>query len=283
MTCVLPNFFLENEEKNILKIDDLLCVKYTSKHRSDFISVRTTMHCMIILLEGSKIIHQEDDDININTNEICFLTQNNYFMSERIVENLEYKSLIIYFDDKFIFDFLLKYKIELNSTNRNKIISLDYSKDSLLKSNISLFHEYVDKNLDNTFLKLKVEEILLHSLRVNKNLFSSFIYTLSETSQNRIKFILESNIDLIQNLDDMCSITRLSENKLRRYIKKEYNLTPKSWIDKKRFEKAVLMLKNTEKTISEISSDCGYSTVSWFISQFKKQYNQTPKEFRYKI
>jgi AraC-like DNA-binding protein len=81
----------------------------------------------------------------------------------------------------------------------------------------------------------------------------------------------------------MCSITRLSENQLRRYIKKEYALTPKVWIDTKRFEKAILMLKNTNKTITDISTECGYSTVSWFISQFKKHYNQTPKEFRHKI
>jgi AraC-like DNA-binding protein len=238
---------------------------------------------MIILLEGSKVIHLENKNINLEAGDICFLTQDNYFMSERIAQNLQYKSLIIYFDDKFIFDLLLKYKINLNSIKEDSIIKINYVNDNLLKINISLFENYLNKNLDNNLLKLKIEEILLHSLRINKKLFSSFIQAITATSQDRIKFILESNIDLIQTINDMCSLTRLSENQLRRYIKKEFNLTPKIWIDTKRLEKATLMLNNTEKTITDISSECGYSTVSWFISQFKKRYNQTPKEFRYKI
>ena len=234
-------------------------------------------------MEGSKIIHLEESDIYLEPKEMCFLTQDNYFMSERIAENSSYRSLIIYFDDRFVFDLLLKYKIIINSTDENSIIKLNFAQDSLLDNNIFLFQEYINKRLDNNLLKLKIEEIMLHSLRINKNLFSSFIRAVTSTSQNRIKFILESNIDLIQNLDDMCNLTRLTPHRLRRYIKKEYNLTPKVWIDSKRFEKARLMLKNTDKTITEVSIECGYATVSWFISQFKKHYNQTPKEFRYKV
>ncbi len=283
MTCILPNFFLENDDSNIINIDELVCLNYVSKQQADFISVRTTMHCLIIILEGSKIIHLEDSNVNLNTGDMCFLTQDNYFMSERIIQDSQYKSLIIYFDDKFMFDLLLKYNIPLNSINPNSIIKLNYLKDDLLNSNVSLFQNYLDKHLDNNLLKLKIEEIILHSLRINKKLFSSFIQAITSTSQNRIKFILESNIDLIQTINDMCMLTRLSENQLRRYIKKEFKLTPKVWLDTKRLEKATLMLNNTEKTITDISTECGYATVSWFISQFKKKYSKTPKEFRYKI
>jgi hypothetical protein len=116
------------------------------------------MHCIIILLEGSKIIHLETSDIDVSSEEMCFLTQDNYFMSERIAENLNYKSLIIYFDDKFIFDLLIKYNIQIDSIKKNSIIKLNYKKDKLLKSNISLFHEYLNKNLDNNLLKLKMKK-----------------------------------------------------------------------------------------------------------------------------
>ncbi len=90
-----------------------------------------------------------------------------------------------------------------------------------MKSNISLFQEYINKKLDNNLLKLKIEELILHSIRINKNLFTSFLKSITSTSQNRTKFILESNIDLIQTLDDMCNLTRLTQSQIRRYIKKE--------------------------------------------------------------
>ncbi len=283
MTYIVPNYFIENNYSNLIEIDNLLCLNYITKTKNDFINARTTMHSMVILLDGAKIVHMNSQDMKVLSDEICFLTQNNYYISERIPDNSKYKSLIVYFDDKFIFDLISKYNLIISTKEQQNIIKVNYKKDILLKDTINIFQEYLINKIGTNLLKLKIEEIFLHSLRLNNIAFSKFINSILSTSKHRTKFILESNIDLIQNLDDMCGFTRLSQNQLRRYIKKEYNLTPKVWLDSKRLEKAILMLKNTDKTITDISTTCGYSTVSWFISQFKKQYNQTPKEFRYKI
>ena len=72
-------------------------------------------------------------------------------------------------------------------------------------------------------------------------------------------------------------------SKIRKYFKDEFNTTPKLWINEKRLEKATLLLKTTDETISQIATSCGYSSVSWFILEFKKRYNLTPKDYRYKI
>ncbi len=282
MTYIVPNTFIENKDAKLKKIDCLYYLDYSTQKKNDFISFRTTMHCLIVLIEGSKIIHFKDQDFWLEENEVCFLTQNNYFMSERLALNSKYKSLVIYFDDKFIFEFLKKYKIEVNASKEKDIVKVQTLDDKFLKNSIEILQEYVRQDLDENILKLKIEEIILHSLRINKKDFLAYLNTIKLSSGSRNRFILESNIDVIQNLDDMCKLIRMSPNQLRNYIKREYNLSPKVWLDKKRLEQASMMLKNTDKTISEISSDIGYSTVSWFISQFKKHYNLTPKEFRYK-
>ncbi len=283
MTYVVPNYFIENNYSNLLKIDNLLCLNYITKTKNNNVNARTTMHTMGILLEGSKIIHLSDEDINIEKNDIFFLTQNNYYMSERAVKDSKYKSLLIYFDDKFIFDFLNKYNIQIDTKEQENIVKANFKRDKLFENSVEIFQEYLKIKYDENLLKLKIEEIFLQTIRFNKNQMDSFFNAVLSTSQDRIKFILESNIDLIQNLEDMCKITRLSESKIRAYIKKEFNQTPKIWLDTKRLEKAVLLLKNTNDSITDISTSCGYSTVSWFISQFKKYHNQTPKEFRHKI
>jgi len=283
MTYIVPNYFIENNYSNLIKVDNLFCLNYITKHKNDSVFVRTTMHSMGILLEGSKVIHLNDQDITINQGEISFLTQNNYYMSERTTLNSLYKSLIIYFNDQFILNFIKKYNIIIDTDKTQSITKVTYHNDTLFKNNISIFQQYLEKKYDDSFLTLKTEEIFLQALRLNNHQMHSFINSILFTSKDRIKFILESNIDLIQTFDDMCKITRLTPNKIRNYFKKEYSTTPKVWLDTKRLEKAVILLQNTNKTITDISSECGYSTVSWFISQFKKQYNQTPKEFRYKI
>ncbi|WP_228150002.1 helix-turn-helix domain-containing protein [Malaciobacter molluscorum] len=280
---MVPNYFIENQYSNLLKIDNLLCLNYITKTQNTNVYARTTMHSMGIVIEGSKVVHLKNKDINIEKIDIFFLTQNNYYMSERLVNDSKYKSLLVYFDDKFIFDFINKYNIQINTKDEQSTIKINYKSDKLFKNSVQTFQEYLKVDFNENLLKLKIEEIFLQAIKQNKKQMYSFFNSILITSKNRIKYILESNIDLIQTLDDMCSITRLSENKIRRYIKKEFNQTPKIWLDTKRLEKAVLLLNNTNKSISDISTTCGYSTVSWFISQFKKYYNLTPKEFRHKI
>jgi len=283
MTYVVPNYFKENNYKNLIQIDDIYCLKYITKFKNDLVEIRTTMHSLVVLLEGKKIVHLKNENLQINTNEITLLTQNNYYMSERIINNKQYKSFVIYFDDKFVFDFIKKYNIDISSRNDLELFKLTYKDDENFDDTIKSFQNYIDTKLNTNLLKLKIQEIFLHILRVNKIQMNDFLNTILKTSKDRISFILESNIDILKSVDDMCSITNQSQAQLRRYIKNKYNKTPKVYLDEKRVQKAKILLNNTQNTISDISTSCGYSTTSWFISQFKKYTNTTPKDFRYNL
>ena len=280
MTYIVPNYFIENNYKNLIKIDTLFCLNYITKKQNDFVDARNTMHSMNILLEGAKIIHTKTQEITVNAKELCFLTQNNYYMSERMANKSRYKSMILYFDDAFILAFIKKYNIELQGRQEQTVLKVSYHLDTLFSKNVTLFEEYLEQKLSTELLKLKVEEIFLHAMRLMPKEFHSFLNAIVQKSDERTLHILESNIDLIENLNDMCSLTHLTPSRLRNYIKKHTNSTPKLWIDTKRLQKAILLLKNTDKNISEIASECGYATPSWFIAQFKKEYGKTPKEFK---
>lgn len=283
MTYVVPNYFIEKEYKTLTKIENLICINYITKTKNNSVYARTTMHSMGIVLEGSKVIHQNDKDLIVESGSISFMSQNNYYLSERLTEDAKYKSLIVYFDDQFIFEFLKKYKIGFTAKKGESIITANYKKDPLFFDNVKELQSYLAEGVGEMLLKLKIEEIFLQVLRLEPKKMESFINELLFTSQERISYILESNLDLIQTLEDMCELTRLTESQIRRYIKKHYNQTPKVWLDTKRMEKAVLLLKNKEKSISEIATECGYATVSWFISQFKKHHLLTPQEFRHQL
>ena len=280
MTYIVPNYFLENNYKNLTKIDTLLCLHSIKKTENDFVDARNTMHSMNILIAGSKIIHTKDENITVNANEICFLTQNNYYMSERMTKQSQYESMILYFDDAFVLEFMKKYKIRPSNTQEKSWLQVSYEKDRCFLETVRQFEVYLDKKLPMELLKLKVEEIFLQTLRLYPKSFYSFFNAILNNTEARILYILESNIDMIETIEDMCRLSRLTPNQLRRYIKKYTHTTPKLWIDAKRLQKALLLVKNSDKNVTEIATDCGYATSSWFISQFKKEYGMTPKELR---
>lgn len=48
MTYIVPNFFIENNYNNLIKIDNLLALNYITKTSNDSVNVRTTMHAHAI-------------------------------------------------------------------------------------------------------------------------------------------------------------------------------------------------------------------------------------------
>jgi len=280
ITINLPNYILENPTLYKIENDDKFIVSKSSILKNERQYLRNSTHILILLINGSKILHLDDKELEISTNDILYLSQGNYFMSEIVGDKNNFESILISFDDDFVLDFIRKYKIKINLQSQESVLNIQ--RDTFIDSCISNINDYFSTKLENKIdlLKLKIHEIFLYTLSKDKELFLSFLNKIVNTKPSRIKYILESNLDIINNVSDMCKLTRLSNGILRKEMLRLYNQKPKQWLDKQRLKKAIIMLKNTNKSISDIATSCGYSTVSWFIIQFKKHYKTTPFIYR---
>jgi len=66
----------------------------------------------------------------------------------------------------------------------------------------------------------------------------------------------------------------------RNKFKDTFGITPKKWQNKKRLEKAKLLLETTNYNVTEVCQTCGFDNISWFIQSFKKEYKITPKQIK---
>lgn len=282
MTYLLPNYFLDTTPKHVISKDQLLTFVYSTREGQSNFMVRNTMHAMIMLMEGSKRITFLEETSHLESGSILFLEQGNYVMSELMSKKGRYEALLVYFDDRFVLDFVHKHNVNVKRGQKRSLCT--FSADSFLHSLMASFKLYVNQDLEHThqIAKLKCEEIFLYLLSTQKAYFSSFLHTIVDTSSHRIAYILESNLDLITSVEDMCKVARVSMSELRKELEKNYAMSPKLWLDTKRLEKAAFLLKTTDDSVSSIASSCGYSTPSWFGVQFKKSYQMTPKAYREK-
>jgi AraC family transcriptional regulator len=76
----------------------------------------------------------------------------------------------------------------------------------------------------------------------------------------------------------------LSPYHFHRIFKKYQNENLYSFIQRKRVEKALELIRNHKDLyLYEIAIDCGFSTQALFINAFKRHYGTTPHEFRKEI
>ena len=132
-------------------------------------------HVVVMLLEGEQQIRTFDDEIiKVTAGEVLFIPRGMYHITDLKHENGKFRSLLFYFDDVLIQEFL--------STSRVTEISKEKAPDHLKFGQVpsiklfaeSLLNIYASNQLRNkNFLNLKILE-LLHLLNT---LASCLLYT----------------------------------------------------------------------------------------------------------
>lgn len=82
------------------------------------------------------------------------------------------------------------------------------------------------------------------------------------------------------DLQYLAELTNLSPNYLSRLIKEEFGEPFTQVYNKLKVRRAKQQLRDTNKTINEISDDLGYVDASYFVRTFKKYVGTTPLNFR---
>jgi AraC-like DNA-binding protein len=104
-------------------------------------------------------------------------------------------------------------------------------------------------------------------------------------SYDRIRGVVEyinGNFTREISLDELARVALMNRTYLSSYFKEIMNMNISEYIEVLRINHACRLLKTTQKTITEVSFDCGFNSVSYFNRIFKKDMHISPNEFRKK-
>ncbi|MDE7313723.1 MAG: AraC family transcriptional regulator [Eubacterium sp.] len=120
-----------------------------------------------------------------------------------------------------------------------------------------------------------------------------FLYLLSHmdkltqnSSQNYQDVVIQSTLKYIDAQYKTANLSRIAQDfhqslpVLSKLIKKSTGYTFQELLMRKRFQKAVAFLVETELPVEEIAATVGYENLSYFYRQFKVRYGMTPSRYR---
>jgi transcriptional regulator GlxA family with amidase domain len=87
-----------------------------------------------------------------------------------------------------------------------------------------------------------------------------------------------SNSDV--NVGDMALAAATSRSGLQRKLKQAMGMTPQDLMREARIKRACQLLRQTEKTVSEVAYACGFTDPKYFSRIFKQSIGQAPTEYR---
>jgi AraC family transcriptional regulator of adaptative response / methylphosphotriester-DNA alkyltransferase methyltransferase len=104
--------------------------------------------------------------------------------------------------------------------------------------------------------------------------------------QPMVVFIREIKEQFDANFSDRVKILYLfkklnvSRNHFTRLFRQHFAMTPGQYLNKLRLYKAMDLLQATERNVLDIALECGFSSLSNFYVCFKREFGQTPYEYR---
>ncbi|MEN8254410.1 MAG: helix-turn-helix domain-containing protein [Verrucomicrobiota bacterium] len=111
------------------------------------------------------------------------------------------------------------------------------------------------------------------------------------TEENSLKVLrvaeaishMEAHFTEQLHIDDLAKIAHMSPRNFHRVFLDATGKTPSAYLIGLRIMKAVHMLEYSDKNITEIAFDCGFTDSNYFARQFRKLMNESPGDFRKRI
>lgn len=273
------------------KPDDQLKIRITQHTRFSSPILHThNYYEMFYVLEGefSQIINNKK--ITMETGDVCLMQPGVYHSLN--VDN--YSVVLNILIDSEIFENLTinNFITEGNFSNffKKEMFSKDFS-------NYLIFHTLGDCQVKNYILDMNLElinkyenysqavslyllQLFTHLLRHYKSSITKPKFSTKE-SILKFQFIteIEKNYKTI-TLTAMASKFNYSPQYISKSIKEASGLSFKKYLIRKRLSIAISMLRDSNKSIKEISEFIGYSNVENFIRLMKEEFHQSPLQFR---
>lgn len=103
---------------------------------------------------------------------------------------------------------------------------------------------------------------------------------LSQQRRNRLQAYIEEHLGSTLSLDDMAEAVWMSKYHFARVFKHSFGEPPQAYVRRMRLERAMTLLRETDKGIAAVARTLGFATDSSFSRAFKKHVGLAPRDFQ---
>ena len=245
---------------------------------------------MMYVVQGSITHYIEGKELVLRKGDVLMLNQH----VSHAIKRAEYEDIGINFialpeffevpltmlhEKNVLADFVIGAMRQKNPVSHYLLFRLkeDLQVENLMENMIeSMLHTHCNEDIANQYTMGLVFLYLLNHL---ENLSHNSSLDYKETVVQAVMEYINSDCQNA-NLTKIAEDTHQSMTVLSKLMKQKTGYTFQELLQRKRFQKAVYLLVETELTVEDIALEVGYENQSYFYRQFQKRYGMTPKKYR---
>lgn len=244
--------------------------------------INLTKNTISFLRTGKKEVIGDDKTVLIDNRNFVVMKSGNCLMTEKISNTDKiYKSILLFFSDELVLDFLEKNKLFSKPDKEQKSFYI-FTYDNFIQHFVESLEKILllSPKVQEKILKVKFEEIMLYLSYQYGASFLNKIVQQVDSSLARLINIVENNKYNKLSLQELAFLSNMSISTFKREFFKHYKKTPIKWFSDERLEHIAILLKTKRKRPIELYEEAGYESFSNFVQAFKKRFGVTPKKYQ---
>lgn len=272
----LPNDLRINTSANIQLFN------YTNSQDILKTKINLSKHTISFLRIGMKEVIGPSKAQQIDNQCFLIMKSGKCLMTEKISDsNKIYQSILLFFDDKTVLNFLEKHKLLTASKQKEKSFYVFKYDDFIQQFVISLNSlSRLPKTTQDKLLEIKFEEIMLYLTSVYDASFLTSIIQNADKRISRLTNIVDNNKFNRLTLEELAFLCNMSISTFKREFFKQYQNTPMRWFSEQRLNHIAILLRTNQKRPIDLYEEAGYESFSNFVQAFKKRFGMTPKQYQ---
>lgn len=251
------------------------CYHKLSRQGENFVA----QHTLTYQLSGTFLLTDGKEDYLSNADSLHLIRRNQLLKFTKYPPpEGEFKSLNIFLSETVLKNFSMEYNISIEHMPVDEpIIAIEMN--PLLQSfiySLQVLHD--TSNLHNQLLvDLKIKEVLLILLQTQPQL-KNILFDFTEPHKIDLEAFMNQNYYFNVKLERFAYLTGRSLATFKRDFEKIFNASPHKWLLQKRLNEAHYLIREQNKTASDIYLDLGFEDLSHFSYAFKKQFGEAPSK-----
>ncbi|HTJ50591.1 MAG TPA: helix-turn-helix domain-containing protein [Cyclobacteriaceae bacterium] len=246
--------------------------------KSRFADLWTHYNYLFYVIDGRKIWHTANKSYDIGK-ETCVFVRKGAWIFENFI-NDGFCVVLFFIPDEFICNTLKTKSKPLPKDKKTfePIMILERSETlSAFFHSISTYFSETQEP-DKSLLELKFKELILTIADNphNAELVSYFCSLLHEPQHVQLQRVMSENYCFNLNLEQYAQLCNRSLSAFKRDFQKTYGQAPGQWLLEQRLQHASRLLREGHKTISEVTFESGFESMSHFSRTFKQRFGITP-------
>jgi len=260
--------------------------KTLSRTKGKLISLnKNPFNTIFLFTKGKCNIQIGLDNHALKLNDLIVIPENVAYHTSSLIENYGY---CVHFKTEYLLPFLKISSIEdvlpLATKDSKYVVPLSAEQANIITTLFEeIYAEYdVASRETENIIRCYIEILLLKC----KEYFQRVLFVVHHENHRALilarqfKALVEKKITDTRKVEDYANLLHISTKHLEKIISETLGTTPKQLIHDTLLREAKILLKQTDKTISEVAHHLKFIDQSYFSRFFKKHTLITPQEYR---